>query len=91
MPIARAIRAEVRARYVLELSRPAMAAEAQDDAKAALHFLQNNPFVYAASSQANYVAHILYKETGEGDKEALQSMKKDIVGSCPFYAHGKAA
>ncbi len=90
--VARAIRAEVLARYALEWTKPAEAAQAQNDAVGALYYLPDNPFVLAASAQANYVAFILAKERGDAPKLkiALEKMKDNVeaLEKFPKYPWG---
>jgi serine/threonine-protein kinase len=85
--VARAIRAEVRARFALDWSDRAAAARAEQDARVARDLLPGNPFALSASLQAHLAAAILYQESNEPGKRqaALQEAGQDVEELDAFY------
>jgi hypothetical protein len=78
--IARAVRAEARARYALEFSDRTAAARAQEDARVARGLLPDNPFALSASAQAHLAAAILHGENGdpENRQSAQAEMEREV-------------
>jgi tetratricopeptide (TPR) repeat protein len=87
--VARAMRAEVQARYALDWTDAGMAAKAQEDALVAKGQLSGNPFVMLASLQAHLAAAILHGENGEQGHRAfaLDKAKDDVKALQDYYAY----
>jgi tetratricopeptide (TPR) repeat protein len=79
--VALAMRAEARARHALDVSDAALAAQAQEDGRAARALLPGNPFALSAAVQANLVAAILLREARQAERHRalLEEIKPDIV------------